>query len=132
MPAWSIRLLLLFGAVTAGALALAILFLSGPFYAGYSIETDGKVSLLNELKAPALLLLSLGLVQGAGVVWAGWLRHGLLAGALLYLTFGLSRIIAVLSDGPPSSALLRVMAVELLFGLLFGLALWRQRRAGAG
>ncbi|MHA6299205.1 DUF4345 domain-containing protein [Devosia sp. CAU 1758] len=129
---WVNRILLGLGAVTAIVLALAILFLPGPFYAGYGIDPAGQVSLLNELKAPALVILALGLIQGAGLIRASWQRNGLLAGALLYLGFGLARLLAILLDGLPANGLVWVMAIELLLGLFFALALWRQRPALAG
>lgn len=124
--------LLALGAVTALGLSLAVLALPEQFYAGYGIDPAGQVSLLNELKAPALLILVLGLAQAAAVVQHNWRRTGLVAGGLLYLGFGLSRLVAILSDGLPSTSLVWVMAIELLLGLLFALALLRYRQGTAG
>lgn len=132
MAIWFVRILLLSGALTAIVLAFAILFLPGPFYAGYEIHTSGQVSLLNELKAPALLILIAGLVQAVGVLRAGWMYRGLLAGAVLFLSFGLSRTIAMVLDGPPSIGLVWVLAIEIALGMLFALALWGQNRFGPG
>ncbi|UYO00389.1 MAG: DUF4345 family protein [Devosia sp.] len=122
------RLLLAIGALTAAALALSILFLPVPFYSGYGIAVGAEVSLLNELKAPALLILALGLIQAVGLVQARYQQVGVAAGLLLYLSFGLSRLVAILTDGPPSPALIWVAVVELTLGGAFALALWRLRR----
>ena len=123
-----LRLLLAVGSITAIGLAFAILFLPGPFYAGYSIETQGNVSLLNELKAPAVVILVLGVLQGLAALRTNHQRLGLAVGTLLYLGFGTARVIAIASDGPPSAALLGIMGFELVFGLGFALALWRHGR----
>jgi hypothetical protein len=125
--AWVNRLLLGIGAATAIVLALAILFLPGPFYAGYGIEPGTNVSLLNELKAPALVILALGLLQALAVLGRVSLPLGLGAGLLLYLGFGTARLIAMATDGLPSSGLVAVTMVEVLLGLGFAFAFWQQR-----
>jgi len=125
--AWVNRLLLGIGAATAIVLALAILFLPGPFYAGYGIEPGTNVSLINELKAPALVILALGLLQALAVLGRVSLPLGLGAGLLLYLGFGTTRLIAMAMDGLPSIGLVAVTAVEILLGLGFAFAFWRQR-----
>jgi|SRR5690606_3120251 len=127
-----VRILLGLGAVTSIALALAILFLPGPFYAGYSIATEGRVSLLNELKAPAMVIFVLGILQALGALQMSRQRLGLAAGTLLYLGFGTARIVAIATDGPPSAALMGIMAFELVFGLGFALALWHRTRVPQG
>ena len=85
----------------------------------------GSASLMSELRAPGGLLL----VAGGFVLWAG-LRaqrfHSALAlSALLYGTFGLSRLLSVALDGVPSSAILGAAAIELALG---GVALGILRR----
>ena len=120
-------LLLGIGAITAVGLALPILFLPDPFYAGYGIDPGANVSLLNELKAPAVVILALGAMQALALFDPARLLLGLGSGLLLYLGFGLSRLIAMATDGLPSTGLLAVVATELLFGLGFAAALWRQR-----
>jgi hypothetical protein len=125
---WVNRVLLGTGALTAIALALAILFLPGPFYAAYGIELGTNVSLLNELKAPALAILVLGLLQALALIERVLLPLGLGAGLLLYLGFGAARLIAMATDGLPSTGLVAVAAVEILLGFGFAFAFWRQRR----
>ncbi len=117
------------GALVALAIALAILFVPGPFYAGYGIDPAGNVALLNELKAPALLILAAGLAMLMGLARPAWRQRALWTGALFYLSFGLSRLFAMALDGPPPAGLLWAMASELVLGLLFALALWQARPA---
>jgi hypothetical protein len=59
-------LLLASGLIAAGITAM-ILFAPNVFYGGYGIEIGANVSLVNELKAPAGLLLLAGLLMLAGV-----------------------------------------------------------------
>lgn len=127
MPTLLTRLLLALGAVTALGLSFAILFLPGPFYASYGIDPTGQTSLLNELKAPALVIMAVGLIQAHAIVQPRSQTFALGIGAVFYLGFGLARLAALASDGLPSPALLGAMGVEMGIGLLFGLALWRRR-----
>lgn len=132
MRQMALRLLIGLGAITALALSLSILFVPGPFYASYGIDTVDQTSLLNELKAPALVILALGVAMATGLFRADLARPAFAAGTLLYLGFGLARVIAVIFDGLPSASLVWVMAFELLLGLLFALALWRRQPAVTG
>lgn len=122
-----IRLLLVLGGVTALGLSLAILFFPGPFYASYGIDPTGQTNLLNELKAPALVIMAAGLIQARAVVRPGSQVFALGIGLVFYLGFGLARLAALATDGVPSPALVGAMGFEIALGLLFGLALWRHR-----
>ncbi|MEQ8594222.1 MAG: DUF4345 domain-containing protein [Parvibaculum sp.] len=126
------RVLLVLGGTLAAILSLAILFSPAAFYASYGIEVDGMANLLNELKAPALVILALGAIQALGAFQLRHHRLGIGAGVLLYLGFGLSRLAAMATDGPPAAALIAVTASELVIGFLFVLALWRLRTSTAG
>ncbi|WP_297104806.1 DUF4345 domain-containing protein [uncultured Devosia sp.] len=123
---WTNRILLVTGALIAFVLSLAVLFAPAAFYAGYGITVGGDIALLNEMKAPAGAILLAALVMAVGLINPAWLGSALLVGALLYLGFGLGRVIALTSDGIPPASLLAAMAVELLLGLGFSQALWRQ------
>ena len=126
------RVLLVLGGTLAAILSLAILFSPAAFYAGYGIEVDGMTNLLNELKAPALVILALGAIQGLGALQIRHHHLGIGAGILLYMGFGLSRLVAMMTDGPPAHALIAVAASELVIGLLFVFAYWRLKRSKAG
>jgi len=126
------RVLLGLGSAIAVILSLAILFVPTAFYAGYDIDVVGATNLLNELKAPALVILALGMMQAFGAFQHQYHRLGIGAGLLLYLGFGLSRLIAMATDGPPSAALVAVATTELVIGLLFALSYWRLRPSSQG
>lgn len=117
------------GALVALAIASAILFAPVAFYAAYGIDPAGNVALLNEIKAPALLILVAGLGMLGGLVRPAWRQRALWVGGLFYLSFGLSRLLAIALDGAPPSGLLWAMASELTLGGLFAFALWQKRWA---
>jgi hypothetical protein len=122
------RILLVAGALVALGLAVAILAMPTQFYAGYGVTVGKDAALLNELKAPAGAILLTGMVMLGTLVRPAWLGAALLAGSLLYLGFGLGRLLAMAADGVPPLSLLAAMAVELVLGLGFAVALWRQLR----
>ena len=126
------RILLGLGGTLAAVLSLAILFAPAAFYDGYDIEVAGATNLLNELKSPALVILALGAMQARGAIQPRHQGLGIGAGILLYFGFGLSRLVAMATDGLPSVPLIAVMASELAIGLLFVLAYWRLKTSTAG
>ena len=67
LGSYMIKGLLLVSGLIAVGIAVAILFMPDAFYAGYGIDTGANVSLANELKAPAGMLLIAGLLVLAGV-----------------------------------------------------------------
>lgn len=108
--------------VVSGALLIviggAVLFEPHAFFASNGASLDGAPSLMSEVRAPGGLLL----VSGVFVLWGGlrtsasWL--GLLLSALVYGTYGVSRLVSIALDGMPSPSLLAAAGVELLLGLL--------------
>ena len=75
-------------------------------------------SLLSELRSPGLLLLISGGVSFASVFQQRLVGTALALSALLYGSFGMSRLVSLVIDGSPSSAILAAMAIELIAGLL--------------
>lgn len=121
-------LLVLSGGVLL-AVGPAVLVQPGGFTSAPTI--GASASLMSELRAPGGLLL----VAGGFVLWAGLRAERLCAAlalsALLYGTFGVSRLLSVALDGVPSAAILGAAAVELLFGGVALAMLVRRDPAGA-
>ncbi|MBJ3784317.1 DUF4345 family protein [Devosia sediminis] len=126
--AWGNRILLGTGATIALVLALAILVAPTAFYGSYGIALGSDIAPLNEMKAPAGAILLAAAVMAAGLFRSDWLGPALLAGGLLYLGFGVGRLLALAADGMPPASLVAAMAVELVLGAFFAAALWRQAR----
>lgn len=111
------------------ALGTMILFVPVTFYAGYGIDPTGQVNLLNELRSHGLSLIGAGLFIASGAFLPRFASAATIVAVALFLSYGLSRLIAVVLDGVPSSSLLAAAGVEIVIALIgLGLIL-RSRRA---
>jgi len=75
-----------------------------------------------------MVLVLFGLVMLAAVVIPRIRTVALWAAAILYLSYGLGRIVSVVLDGVPHVNLLAALAIEIVVGLLC-LYVLRARRA---
>ncbi|MEM6931239.1 MAG: DUF4345 domain-containing protein [Myxococcota bacterium] len=92
------------------------------FYASNAIVLTGDASQLSEIRAPAGLLLVSGVLLGFGALRRELTRTSLVVAAVVYGTYGLSRVASILLDGWPSSGLVSAMAIELVVGGLAAVA----------
>lgn len=123
--------LLLASGLLAAGIAVTILFAPDAFYTSYGIDIRSNVNLVNEIKAPAGVLLIAGLVMLTGVFRAELVTASLATATAIYLSYGLSRLLSMATDGVPNSALVIAAVLEIAIGVacLFGLV--RLRRATA-
>ncbi len=110
------RLILLPSGLIAVVIAGAILFAPEALYAGYGIEVGDNTTLANELKAPGGMLLVAGLLMLAGVFRSDLAALSLSTGAIVYLSYGLSRLTSIAIDGLPHSGLVGATGIELVIG----------------
>jgi len=129
LSSYLIKGLLLTSGLLAAGIATAILFAPDAFYAGYGIDTGSNVSLANELKAPAGMLLITGLLMLAGVVRTELTVASLGTASLIYLSYGLSRLLSMAIDGIPHSGLVSAAVLELAIGLICLLVFTRHRKS---
>jgi hypothetical protein len=122
-----VKLTLTLSALVAVGIAGTILFAPEAFYAGYGIEVGGDATLVNELKAPAGVLLVAGLLMFAGVFRTELLKVSLTTASVVYLSYGLSRLLSMAIDGLPHSSLVSAAGIELGIGAACLLALLRAR-----
>ncbi len=113
----------LIGVVVGGA----ILFDPVAFYASNGIAIEGNISLLNEVRAPGGALLACGLVVMAGAFLAQLTFTSTVLATLVYLSYGLSRIVSIMADGMPADMLIQVTILEVVIGLVCAFALIRFR-----
>lgn len=125
------RLILLVSGLVTVAIAGTILFTPEAFYAGYGIELEGNATLVNELKAPSGALLVAGLLMFAGIFRSELVVVSLTTAIVVYLSYGLSRLLSMAIDGLPHSRLVGAAGVELLIGGICLLALLHVRRINA-
>jgi len=113
---YATRGLLLASGLIAASIAAMILFAPNAFYEGYGIEIGANVSLGNELKAPAALLLLAALIMLAGVFRSEFAIPSLATATAVYLSYGLSRILSIAIDGVPHSGLVSAAVIEIAIG----------------
>jgi len=131
LSSYSTKSLLLASGLLAVGIAVTILFAPDAFYTGYGIDIDSNVTLTNELKAPAGLLLIAGLLMLTGVFRAELTVPSLAIAAAIYLSYGLSRLLSMTIDGVPDSGLVGAAVLEIALGVFCFLELMRLRRAAA-
>ena len=124
-------LILLPSGIIAVVIAGTILFAPEALYAGYGIDVSGNATLANELKAPAGMLLAAGLLMFAGVFRSQLAVVSLATAAVVYLSYGLSRLTSMAIDGLPHSGLVGAAGVELIIGVVCLLTLLQVRRFNA-
>ncbi len=127
-----IKGLLLISGLLAAGIAATILFAPDAFYAGYGINTGTDVSLANELKAPAGMLLIAGLLILAGVVRTELTVASLGIASLIYLSYGVSRLLSMAIDGIPHGGLVGAAMFEIAIGLVCLLVFARHRKSTFG
>ncbi len=115
------------GFVAVG-IASTILVAPEAFYGSYGIDVAGNATLVNELKAPAGMLLIAGLAMFAGVFRKRFMRVSLITAAAVYLSYGLSRVLSMVLDGMPDSGMVGAAGFEILIGVICLLTLEQVRR----
>ena len=98
------------------------------FYGANGILVEGNSNLLNELRAPAGLLVVLGSFIFAGAYMPTLTASALLLSSVVYLSYAMTRVLGFMLDGLPSQGLMVAATVEGVLGFL-SLWAWYQRRA---
>jgi len=107
--------------LVSGALLIlvgtSIIVSPADFYASNSIDLGANVSLLNELKAPAGLLLAAGVFMISAIFMRSKTDVALWLAALVYLSYAISRSASMAFDGVPATGLVMATALEATIGL---------------
>jgi len=107
--------------LVAGALLILVgsYILAAPtdFYASNNIELGANVSLLNELKAPAGMLLAAGLFMIGAIFVRRMADTATSLAALIYLSYAVSRFASMAFDGLPATGLVQAASLEGIVGL---------------
>ena len=109
-------LLMLSGALLV-FIGTSIMVSPDTFYAANNIDVGANASLLNELKAPAGLLLAAGLFMLFTLIRRSTIDLALGLAALIYLSYAASRFVSMALDGIPASGLVMATALEAALGL---------------
>lgn len=114
----ALKAILIIAGLIGVYVGVEILFFPISFYATSGIEIGDNVSLLNEIRAPggALLISSVLIILGAFVSKLTF--TSIVLATLLYLSYGLSRIVSMMVDGRPAEILVYVAVLEIIIGLI--------------
>ena len=128
---YTTRIVLGISGSVALVIAGTILIAPETFYGSYGIEVASNPTLINELKAPAGMLLCAGLLMLGGIIRRSLSRFSLMTAAAVYLSYGLSRVLSILLDGMPDSGMVSAAAIELVIGAICLLTLHQVRQVQA-
>ena len=113
-----LKVILFISGLVAISIGGAILIMPESFYAASGISLNGNVSLLNEIRASGGMIFVVGVIIMAGVYVAKLTYAATIISILLYLTYGLSRLMSMAIDGIPAEALIQAVILEIIIGLL--------------
>lgn len=118
-----LKIILFISGLIAAGVGGTILFMPVPFYATNSIELAGNISLLNETRASGGALLASGILIMIGAFFAKLTFTSAVLSTLLYLSYGLSRILSMAIDGVPAEGLVQAAVLEIVIGIVCVFAL---------
>lgn len=118
-----LRAIVLVSGLIGVAVGGAMLLLPVEFHAMAGIALGDSNSLLNEMRAAGGALLAIGLYIVAGAFRTHLTMTAAVASTLLYLAYGMSRILSMFVDGAPDDSLVLIAGLEIAWGLACALAL---------
>ncbi|WP_299871780.1 DUF4345 domain-containing protein [uncultured Cocleimonas sp.] len=113
-----LKIVLFISGLIAAAIGGAIVVIPIAFYSTYSIELGGNVALLNEIRASGGALLVTGILIISGAFFTRMTFTSIVISTLLYLSYGLSRMLSMVIDGMPSEGFVQSAALEIVIGLV--------------
>jgi len=116
------------GLIGAG-IGAAILLAPTAMFAINGIDLGGNISLLNEIRAPGGAILACSILVMLGAFVDALTFTSTIISALLYLSYGISRVLSMAVDGKPAEGLVVVAGLEIVIGLVcaFALAKYREK-----
>lgn len=95
----------------------AILLVPEAMHALNGVDLGGRASLLNEVRAPGGALLASGVVIILGAFKSRFTYTAAIFSIVIYLGYGLARILSIAIDGTPSTGLMIICGLEIIIGL---------------
>jgi len=120
-----LKTILILSGILASVIGATILFAPVAFYATNNIELGGNINLLNEIRAPGAALLASGILIISGAFVDKLAFTSVVVSTLLYLSYGLSRVMSIAIDGMPVEGLVQATISEIIIGLASIFALVR-------
>lgn len=113
-----VKTLLIISGIIGMGVGYALLFFPVAFEASAGITLGKDVNLLSEIRTPGGLLLAGGAIIFFGAFYSKLTYQSMLLSSLIYLSYGLARLVGIIMDGFPSESLMIAMIAELVIGLL--------------
>ncbi|MFT5822231.1 MAG: hypothetical protein ACI8ZM_003487 [Crocinitomix sp.] len=105
----------------------AILFMPIEFFARSGVVLDNDVSLLNNVRSSGGIVMASGILILLGSFVKRLAFTSTVISTLIFLSWGISRAIAMAIDGIPADALIKATIVEIVIGLVGAFALAKYR-----
>ena len=118
-----LKIILLLSGLIAVGVGGIILTMPVAFYSSSGINIEGNISLLNEIRASGGVLLVCGILISLGAFVTKLTFTSTIISTLLYLSYGLSRLLSIVFDGMPVEALVQAAILEIVIGLICVFAL---------
>ena len=124
-----LKTILFFSGLLLMGVGTAILLTPVAFSARNGIVLDGNISLLNDIRGNAGVLLSTGVLILLGAFIHKLSFTSIIVSFVVFLSFGLSRVLSIILDGMPADGLIKATVVEIIFGLvgLFAFLKFREK-----
>ena len=113
-----VKILLIVSGIIGIGIGFALLFFPVAFEASAGIHLGEDVNLLSETRSPGGVLLVGGVIILLGAFISKLTYTSIQLSSLIYLSYGLSRIVSIIFDGIPNESLIIALAIELLVGLI--------------
>lgn len=122
-----VTFLLWFSGVIALAIGSCLLFIPVTFQASAGIVLADDPGLLSEMRGPGGFIFSSGVIMIIGAIRPAFTFTALILCCVLYLSYGISRVLSVVLDGMPGETIVAAMVAELVIGALCLIALFKFR-----
>jgi len=125
-----LKIILVISGLIASGIGATILFAPMAFYATVGITLGDNISLLNEIRAPGGALLTSGILIISGAFVDKLTFTATVISTLLYLSYGLSRVMSIVIDGMPAEGIVQAVVLEIVTGLVcfFALVKYREKK----
>ena len=120
-----LKLVLAIDSLVAIAVGAMIQISPADFYAMNHINIGTNLNLLSEIRAPAMALLSYGILILAGIFIPRLTFTATLLASMFYLSYGVARVVSMGIDGLPSESLITAAIIEIVLGLVSLFCLWK-------
>ncbi|MEM7334330.1 MAG: DUF4345 domain-containing protein [Chloroflexota bacterium] len=130
----ALKTLLFVSGLILSFIGSATLFAPVDFLGTSGIDLGGQVNLLSEIRAPGAALLASGVVIILGVFIQKLTYTSTVLSILIFLSYGIGRVISIASDGLPAQEIVAATVVEIIIGLagIYALVRYQEQEPAFG